>query len=165
MTREFEITGGKIQIKDVDKFINKLSKKDFPIQVIKADLIAGEDHLKFSIQKAKKSMKKNPISDSLSIEILLYVLGERQINKAIEKAGIKKGKNEVALIYPKKIDKKQLFQEIGLKPKQNLLKYKETKIPRIKKAYDITQKEIEAVGKQKIPKLVKERVALLELKK
>ncbi|PTD93895.1 hypothetical protein C9439_05240 [archaeon SCG-AAA382B04] len=161
----FGVIGGEIRVEDVDSYMNKLKEINGATQLVQADVVAGEKHLKFAIKKAKQSFKENPIANSLEMEILLYTIGTRQINKAIEKAGIRKGKNNVALIYSKKIDPNRLTKEIGLERKDSVLELREEKFDRIKEVFDITQEEITAVGEEKIPKLVREKIALLKLQK
>lgn len=162
---EFKAIGGELEVENIDHLMKKLRNKPQPIQVIRADTVAGEQHLKFAIKKAKKSYQKNPIADSLEIEILLHVAGTRQINKAIQKAGIREGKNKVAIIFPKKINEQELVNEINLRRDDSVLEYTKDKIPHLKKTHNITQKEIEAVGEEKTPLLVRENVALLDLEK
>ncbi len=159
------IIGGTVEINEVNDFMDKLKSKPYPIQVIKADLLANKDHLVFATEKARESFEKNPISNSLSMEILLYAVGDRQINKAIEKAGVDKGKNKIGLVSFNENEISDLINEIGLKRNDEVLEFKKEKINKIKDVFDITDREIEAVGEKKIPLLVKERIALLDLRK
>ena len=72
--------------------------KDKAIQVFDAENVCGEEHLYHSTRLDVKSFKRGGISRSLEIEILLFVAGERQISRALEKVGVKEGTKRVAVV-------------------------------------------------------------------
>ncbi len=90
---------------------------------------------------------------------MLYAAGSRQIGKAM-KFGIHRGHNNVVLVAAGEAPELSLFDEI--KPAQ-VLAYNASKKDAIMKAFGITKEEIEAAGEEKIPELVLERVALLDV--
>ena len=89
-----KIIGAKGKIQDIDSFLKKIitlsNRYDMVIQVVNADFVYGKDHLFSAVEHAMRSFKNQMNSlNSLSLEILLYASGERQIQKAIEKIGVK----------------------------------------------------------------------------
>lgn len=167
-----KIIGGKADIKDATEFIKNLGsiakRYKVTVQALDADKVAGAEHLRFAVEKAMRSMSSQMnISKELGMEILLYASGKRQINKALQ-LGISSGKRNVAIVIvgdnatraeraAKEI--KKFVQEAPV------LDYNESKKDVILKTFGITDAEIEAVGEDKIPKLVLERVALLDVLK
>ncbi len=162
------ILEGTILIHDLDEFLHKVKKiskeKSAVIQALDADKLAGEEHIRFAVEKAINSFKTGRnIASDLSMEIMLYAAGTRQISKAM-RSGVHKGQNSIVLVA---IGDKQrlssfdkIFTEISPMP---VLQYNETKKETIMKAFNITKEELEAVGDEKIPGLVLERVALVDV--
>src|SRR5437667_8910161 len=59
------------------------------VQLVKADLIGGPEHLQFAARNALYSFKgKRRRSKSLAMELLLYISCQRQIAKAIRFSGV-----------------------------------------------------------------------------
>ncbi|WGI17357.1 KEOPS complex subunit Cgi121 [Methanonatronarchaeum sp. AMET-Sl] len=164
---EVEVKAGRLYIEDLDVFLKSLNScgGDGAIQAVNADIIAGEKHLKHAAEKAIRSWHNEPISKSLSMEMLLYIVGERQIDKAIEKAGVGEGKQKVGFVGIGDIDWESLKQKLDLNIDNSLLEYKKEKINKIKEIYNISEEELRAIGSDKIPLLVLERVTLLDTKK
>ncbi|MCZ7372697.1 MAG: KEOPS complex subunit Cgi121 [Candidatus Methanoperedens sp.] len=160
------ILEGKISIDDVDEFLHKIKtiskEKNIVIQAMDADKLAGEEHVRFAVEKAINSFKTGAnIANDLSKEILLYAAGTRQIAKAV-KLGIHKGQNNVALVAVG--DAPDLSGLVEIEP-EHVLAYNDSKKEAIMKIFGITNEEIEAVGEDKIPELVIERVALQDVLK
>ena len=160
------ILEGKISIDDVDEFLHKIKtiskEKKIVIQAMDADKLAGEEHVRFAVEKAINSFKTGAnIANDLSKEILLYAAGTRQITRAV-KLGIHKGQNNVALVAVG--DAPDLSGFVEIEP-AHVLAYNDSKKEAIMKIFGITNEEIEAVGEDKIPELVIERVALQDVLK
>ncbi|MBU1941821.1 MAG: hypothetical protein KKC68_08615, partial [Candidatus Thermoplasmatota archaeon] len=69
------------------------------IQLVKADIIFSNLHVISAVEHAVRSFERGlNATGSLDLEVLLYLAGERQIHKAIAKAGIRKGDTEHVLI-------------------------------------------------------------------
>jgi len=164
-----KIIGGVADIKDTAEFIKTLGdvarKYNVTVQALDANKIAGVEHLRFAVEKAMRSMSsQRNISKDLGMEILLYASGRRQISKALQ-LGVSPGKSNVAIVMvgdgaecaAKEI--KKFVQEAPV------LDYNESKKDAVLKTFGITDAEIEAVGEDKIPKLVLERVALVDILK
>lgn len=98
------------------------------IQIFDNRYIWGYRHLYSAIWHAQNALKNNRmIAKTLSMEILLYTAGYRQIKKAIELLGVKETTIDVVgLLLAEKnyqlIDASiQLQKELGLKPNLDLL--------------------------------------------
>ncbi len=158
------IIEGTVLIDNVEDFLHKLKKasgeKSITIQALDADKLAGEEHIRFAVEKAMNSFKAGTnIANDLAKEIMLYASGTRQINRAM-RLGIHTGKNNVVLVAVGKDVDLSAFEEIKPKP---VLDYNESKKEAIMELFNITKEEIEAVGDEKIPQLVLERVALVDV--
>jgi KEOPS complex subunit Cgi121 len=157
------ILEGKVSIDNVEDFLHKLKKisfeKNLIIQALDADKIAGEEHIRFAVEKAINSFRTGTaIANDLSKEILLYAAGTRQINRAV-KLGIHKGENNIVLVAVGEAEISG-FDEIK---HEHVLAYNESKKEVLMKMFGITDKELEAVGEEKMPELVLERVALVDV--
>lgn len=159
-----QILEGTIFIDDTEKFLQKLKRiskeKNTVIQALDADKLAGEEHIRFAVEKAITSFKTGRnIANDLAKEIMLYAAGTRQINKAM-KLGVHNGENNIALVaISEDIDVSE-FNDITQKP---VIQYNKSKNDVLAEIFNITEEEIEAVGEDKIPELVLERVALVDV--
>ncbi len=158
-----QILEGTIVIDDTEKFLQRLKKmskeKNTAIQALNADKLAGEEHIRFAVEKAISSFEKGRnVSKDLAKEIMLYAAGTRQINRAM-RLGVHNGKNNIALVV---IGEELEFKDI--KP-EHVLKYDSSKDDALMDIFNITKEELQAVGEDKIPTLVLERVALVDVLK
>lgn len=165
------IVGGKVNIKDVKAFVSRLSaigrECNVTVQAVNADLVAGRSHIEFASDKAVESFKeKRNLARDLGMEIMLYLRGRRQIEKALE-IGVHEGMNNVAIIILG--DEPGCAEEKALavldKVDGKVVDYDHRKDDALMRLYDITPAEVEVVGKERIPLLVRERSALLEFEK
>ena len=164
---------GSATIKDTEEFIHQLNKisrrHDVVIQAVDADLIAGSKHLIAAVERAIRSFsEKSNIANNLGMETLLYVAGSRQIEKVL-RFGVKKGCNNIALLIISKSEKntdsvKQELKKL-ISERPDVAEYTVSKKEKLMSAFNITQEEIVAVGEDKIPDLVLERVALRNIVK
>jgi len=177
---------GKVRISDVDDFLAVLKaiahRYSVTIQAMDAELIAGEAHIKSAVQKALRAIRQgNSITSDLSMEVLLYAAGRRQIERALA-MGVSTGDNKKIVVVIIDVDNKhkdldaiarEIKQRIGLEeqPIEDLELESETetnteeKRNKLMRFFNITDAEIEAVGERKLKMLVLERVALLEVYK
>lgn len=160
------ILEGTIFINDTELFLKKVKEigkgKDYVIQVLDADKLAGIEHVIFAVEKAMNSFKKGcNIANDLGKEIMLYAAGTRQINRAI-KIGVHNGENNIALVAIGEEMDLSGFYEIT---PGNVLEYEVSKNRALMDIFNITDDEIKAVGADKIPELVLERVALVDVSK
>jgi tRNA threonylcarbamoyladenosine modification (KEOPS) complex Cgi121 subunit len=168
--------GGKV--KDPEKALSKLrSAPGVEVQLLKAELVAGQDHLRFAARNALHSFKGNRRrSKSLAVEYLLYVSCQRQISKAIHLLGISPSDRQVLLVGLS--ESKEALEElekiagsiIGGEPDLKLVEIgSEGKLRGLQKVYGVTKREMEAArlsGESDpavLKRLIIERSALLDL--
>jgi KEOPS complex subunit Cgi121 len=168
-----KVIGAKGNIQDIDLFLKQIlslsEEYKIVIQVINADIVYGKNHLISASQHSVRAFeqKKNS-TNSLAMEILLYASGERQIQRAIQKVGIKKGNENIALVF---IDE---FQENG-KVSNNIVgkileilnliredKVLEGDNDTLRK-FGITHQELMTVPKNKHRNLILEKVAMVDV--
>ncbi len=180
-----KLIAGKVRVSNVNDFLAALKtvarKYDVTIQAMNAELIAGEEHIKSAVKKALRAVGRNRnITNDLSLEILLYAAGRRQIERALA-MGVSESEDEkrVAIVIVDasaraqrekdlEVVAEEVKRKIGIQeePISELeLEYKGDKKEGIKKFFDITEAELKAVGESKLKKLVLERVAMLDVLK
>jgi len=159
------ILEGTIFIEDIEIFLKKIKEmgkgKDIVILALDADKLAGKIHLMFAIEKAMNSFKTGRnIANDLGKEIMLYASGTRQINRAM-KIGVHNGKNNIVLVA---IGESVDLSVFDIMPK-DVVQYEGSKNRALMEIFNITDEEIKASGVDKIPELVLERVALVDVLK
>jgi len=155
-----KVLEGVIYVKSLKDFIKKLNSLDCTIVFIDANYVISKDQVEFAVKKAIKAWNEGKrVAKTLAMEILLYVAARRQISDAIE-VGLKEGKNEVVIVILD--DCVDMLKELGFK-EQQVLRLNKEKIERVKKFYDISDAELEIVGLEKLPLLIRERIALFDV--
>lgn len=168
---EIQIITGLMFIENLREFLQTLnsiaSEYDLTIQALDADKIAGEQHIKLAVKKAVHAMEMHTnVANDLGVEIMRYAAGERQIEKAFS-IGLHEGDNRIVFVivggrHAALGASGALRKIIDERP---LLDYSPSKREMIISQFNITKPEIKAVGEDKIPKLVIERVALVDVLK
>lgn len=161
----------------VENLLQELKVNDVDFQLINLNLIAGKEHLYFSILNALHAFKvKKNFSRSLGIEVLLYASTQKQIKNAIQVMGVKPGQPVVLVALSSNEEKLKNFfvhasKFFDLKLDDSILEaWSEEKIQRIKNAFNISKEEIKALKTKKtsipevLKKLIIERIALLSTK-
>lgn len=161
-----QILEGTVFIGNKELFLKKIKEistgKNFAIQALDADKLACKEHLIFAIEKAQEAFKKGTnIANDLAKEIMLYAAGTRQINRAV-KIGVHDGWNNIVIAAVGDLIELPVFNEIM---PHDVLQYSGSKDSALRDIFNITEKEIEAAGSDKIPELVLERVALVDIMK
>jgi len=165
------IVGGKVNIKNVKTFIGTLvaigKKHGVTVQAVNADLIAGRGHVEFAANKAVEAFEnKANLARDPGMETMLYLRGRRQIERALE-LGVREGGNNVAIAIigddPDSAvpEVRAVLDEVD----EKVVDYSHDKDKALMALYEITPAEIEIVGIERIPLLVRERSALLEFDK
>ncbi len=166
-----KIIGAKGKIQDINSFVKKIitlsNIYDMVIQVINADFVYGKDHLFSAVEHTIRSFKNRMNSlNSLSLEMLLYASGERQIQKAIEKIGIKNGNQKIAFIFIKENNRKisddeveHVLSSLNLKRDDKVL---EGGVDTLKR-FGITEDELSTIPESKYGDLLLEKVALVDI--
>jgi KEOPS complex subunit Cgi121 len=163
-----KIVGAKGNIQSVDEFLKKLdeisNENNITIQVFDAEVIYGENHLISAVEHAMRAMdRKTNTTNSLSMEILLYASGERQLKIAIPKMGVKKGKENIAFVFIQKGLTDQLISDILIQLSLDRDdKVLQGSIDKLKK-FGIGENEINTVAKSKYGDLILEKVAMVDI--
>ncbi|MCS7122196.1 MAG: KEOPS complex subunit Cgi121 [Archaeoglobaceae archaeon] len=115
--------------------------------------VVSLENVEFAAKKALKAWESGKrISKSLAMEILLYYAATRQIKDAA-KIGFKFGKQKVvAVVLDDEKFKKLKFKELDFKPEYDL--------EATMKHYEITEEELKIAEVEKLPMLIRERIAI-----
>ncbi len=147
-----ETTG--IETSSLINNINQLSKETgVTIQLFDSSLIATWEHLFFSALNALKAFSygKN-ISNSLSVECLLYASGQRQISVAVKNLGVHSDTKEIGIILIG--DDQNLLHEVytkvllitnGSENDEVLLINNPDKFDKIRNFFQITEIELKTI--------------------
>jgi KEOPS complex subunit Cgi121 len=131
-------------------------------QFFNADMILGKEHIESAYEHAKRAFAtKRNISQSMAMEILIYVSGEPQIASAIKKVGVSDGNERVVLVTEEKADIQGLIGKIKMEIDDEVLRFSEEKL----RTFGIGEKEISAVPLNRRKDLILERVAMVDVRK
>jgi tRNA threonylcarbamoyladenosine modification (KEOPS) complex Cgi121 subunit len=148
-------------------------------QVVDLDRVPGSNYLLHAVVNAWKSFKsKQPISHTLSMEMLLYFAANKQINEAIEQVGVgSKTRRSVAVAVGS--SEKEVMQAgdlisemLGAEGNDTLVdECNKDRARSVRQVFGITSKELRAAKRgnekewQAVERLVIERSAMLALEK
>ncbi len=154
---------GTVQVDEVKKTIARVNaaadQTNSTIVLFDAEKIAGFSHIEAAVSHAKRSFAEGKqIARSLSMEILVYVSGQRQCSLA-SKFGLHEGENKVYVLIldGDEAEAKHLLGDVVLECEPFSLNEVV-----LKAEFGITDEEIEAAGSDKIEELVIERVAMVD---
>ncbi|AJF59892.1 MAG: hypothetical protein J4224_04285 [Candidatus Diapherotrites archaeon] len=166
------ILTGSIKVNSVGSTIKKLSVycsgKQF-VQLCYAAPIASIDQVFFALEQTISAFDSGAnFSKKQELEFLIRLTGRKQISRALDLTGLKKGMNTALLVIVASNEKeiKKIFNEIkmqtGFKEKKIDFKKNEKELIKI---HGILQKEIDALKDLKNPvqELVLEKIALVAL--
>jgi KEOPS complex subunit Cgi121 len=169
------VIGARGTINDIDSFVERLvlfsKKENLVIQVFDATVIYGKGHLISATTHAQRAFEQERnATNSLALEILLYAAGERQIQKAIQKIGVKKGKQEIAFVITNDVTLKtkshvekaminKLLGTFHLTSDDTVLEGNRSTLKR----FGITEQEISTVPESNYGDLILEKVALVDV--
>jgi tRNA threonylcarbamoyladenosine modification (KEOPS) complex Cgi121 subunit len=169
----------KTNVRDPQRMLEQLRAIDnrAEVQLVKADLIAGSEHLQFAARNALYSFKgKRRRSKSLAMELLLYISCQRQIVKAIRFLGVDSKDSRIALVALS--DSKDAIQHLASQAVSMISGEEDDsqieigsgqKMAKLQDSYGVTRKEIEAArlegetDSSVLKRLIVERSALLDL--
>jgi KEOPS complex subunit Cgi121 len=162
-------------IRDIDLFLQQLlmfsKEENLVIQGLDAQVVYGKDHLISAAAHAQRAFEQKANStNSLALEILLYASGERQIQKAILKMGMKKGKQNIAFVImdetKRKADRKtyatvidKLLNMFHLTRDDKVLEGDRDTLKR----FGLTDQELRTVPESKYNDLILEKVAMIDV--
>jgi tRNA threonylcarbamoyladenosine modification (KEOPS) complex Cgi121 subunit len=172
-----EITGFRnVRVGDAEEFVKSVREEKQQrvwVQFFDAELVATWQHLHFAVLNALLVFKnERNVSKSVVMEVMLYASAQHQIKKAIDFMGVKYDSANVAAVIigesPNTVKAvlSAVSKRIGAEPDETVLELSRKKAQRIREAFGITEKELEAVmekcnADQALVKLVIERMALL----
>ncbi|HMK94295.1 MAG TPA: KEOPS complex subunit Cgi121 [Candidatus Limnocylindrales bacterium] len=151
----------------------KETRSRIELQMFDADLIATQDHLYFAVLNALQAFRnKTNISKSLAVETMLYASAQRQIQKAIQRCGIKPETTSMAVvIISENPDEIKTVLEamvvcVGAEPDETVLEMTDVKFEKIKGAFQVKAEEVMTImddgfRDEAVVSLIVERVALL----
>lgn len=168
-----EITGGHIRVddeKNVIETVGEISKNHGVVsQVFDAEHIAGREHLIHAVRLALIALESGEnFADSPNIELVCWVAGTRQIDRAVELVGIRGETTKVALIVlglsREKVEQvtREISQELQIDEDEEVLDITPEKSEFLKEVFSISDAQLEAAD---LEELVLERIALLSLQK
>lgn len=169
------------KLRDVEPVLESMQVKcpKVSVQLVDLERVAGSRYLFLATYNALKSHRsKQPIARSLSMEILLYVAGDRQIGEALKKVGINPETRKIAGIAigkPKEqvLESATALREILKKEESDDLldKWDQERVRQVRLIFGIGDREIAALrrGKEDLSKVIErlaiERSAMLTIKK
>jgi tRNA threonylcarbamoyladenosine modification (KEOPS) complex Cgi121 subunit len=171
-----EITGfSNVQIEDAEGFLKatRMEQQGTAVQFFNAEFVATWQHLYFAVLNALTAFRnKSNISKNIAVEVILYASAQRQIRKAIALVGVKRDSANVAVVIigenpdAVKTALAAVSKRVGSEPDETVLALSSDKVQSIRKAFDISEREVETVMKagddqQALVNLVIERMALL----
>lgn len=153
---------GPLRLEDI-LFVAKKSNRIAPLQAVRADLVVGVDHVRSAAMHAQRAQRQGRMhANSVEVEFVRYLAGERQIRAALDKVGLPDGAASAAVVAfgPKRTDALQHFLH-SLAPKQDdkVLEAAESKLVQ----FGITSKALQATTPARRMDLVLEAVASVDL--
>jgi len=156
------------EVSDPEEFLRNVreiaSRYGVSVILFDASMMAGIAHVRSSLFHALRAFREEKsISNSLEMEALLYASGSRQCQHAI-RFGVHTGRNDTYLcICPGRNAVVEEMLKLGEMCDEDWEVLSQEKIGRLMNIFGITREEVEVVGATRIPELVLERVALLEV--
>ena len=169
-----EIVGAQGNISNVENMLETFQEfcasHNLAGQMFNAEMIYGKNHLLSSILHAQRAMNGHTnTTNSLSMEILLYASGERQLKHAIPKMGIQTGQTSVVLVFTDGDYSKEnyldttfiddLLQRLDFTRNDAVIDGTEETL----RLFNITKKERQTVVKDKYEDLILEKVAMVDI--
>ena len=162
------------RVDDTRRLVNAVAEAAAPsiTQLLDAGRVAGYDHLLMAAVNAAKSMETGmAVSKTIAVESLLYASARDQITKALGLMGLTTRSTKVAIMVFATTEKNavaaygEAAKLLG-EEDDSVLDLDVEKSKTLKKAYEITDTEIEAIGgPDTLTKLIVERGALLSIRR
>jgi KEOPS complex subunit Cgi121 len=163
-----EIRQARVTIDNRDAFLRMITaiarKYSTHIVCFDADKLAGQEHAEAALEQAHRSFySERPISNSFEMEALLFAAGSRQCLVAVL-FGIQEGENRLFVCsYPAN---ESIWKNLShhmhfvTEPWDEMTP---DKVARLMILFNITDDELEGVGRDRIKDLILERIALLHV--
>jgi KEOPS complex subunit Cgi121 len=162
-------------IRNIERFIQQLltfsTKENLVIQALDATVIYSKDHVISATNHAQRAFEqKTNATNSLALEILLYAAGERQIEKALKKIGIKIGKQKIVFVLTNQLHEKRnraidetiikkLVKTFHLTIDENAIHGDRTTLKR----FGITDQELSTIPECNFGDLILEKIAMVDV--
>jgi KEOPS complex subunit Cgi121 len=167
-----EIVEGVLVVEDLQASLKEISclaaSCDVIIQAMNADKLAGIGHIGLAMRKALRAFEEGRnVARDPGVELMRYASGRRQITEAFS-LGLSVGENHVVLVVLGKEQEavsKTATVLRGFVEEAQVLEYRPEKRAVLMEHFGIGEAEILAVGEAKLPELVLERVALVDVLK
>lgn len=169
---DIEIQGCRGSLKDREAFIEGLqafaAARDLACQAFDAAAIYGELHLRSAVHHAVRSYRRGEATcNDLSMEMLLYASGCRQIRDAIDRMGIRNGDIVLLAVGCTGIEGAdgqvagldEFMEEHGLTPDSEVLAGDDGVLDR----FGISREAREAIDTSMYGDLILEQVAMVDL--
>ena len=97
------IFGARHLVTNIDDELGKVSLASenlgVEIQVLDAHMIFGKEHIEVALERTERTFAQGRnIAKTQGVELMLYAGAERQISKALDKMGLKKGMDELVIV-------------------------------------------------------------------
>jgi KEOPS complex subunit Cgi121 len=165
-----EIVEGILVVEDLQASLKEIRRlaasSNVIIQAMNADKLAGIAHIDLAMRKALRAFEeRRNVARDPGVELMRYASGRRQITEAFS-LGLSVGENRVVFVVMGE-EQETVFGTAGIlcgfvKGAQ-VLEYHLGKRAVLMEHFGIGEVEILAVGEAKLPELVLERVALVDV--
>jgi KEOPS complex subunit Cgi121 len=158
-----QLSGGVGKVEDPDSFLERLREHHGKeALVVDADLVCGPEHMASALTHAERAFRnRRNAADSLAMETMLYLSGERQLSKAREKVGLRPGTERVAILFLEHGPDVELWHKLGLRHDDSVLEFQVAKA----EGFGIGKEEMDTVPASMVQDLVLERVAFVDIVK
>jgi len=157
-------------VDDLDDYLGRLGalrdEHCVALQGLNARYVVSPLHVEEAVEKARRSFERGEnVADTLSMEILLYAAGTRQIDVAT-RAGLRRGENDTVFVVVGEDETAvdSVADEVrSFTYEPDGFVYGDEE--RLTEFFNVGREEREAVGDDKLEMMVLERVALLDVNK
>ena len=141
-----------VRVNDVDRFFLMVRELagEACVQFFDADSVAGVDHLRFAAINALNAFKnKLNVSNSVTMETLLYASGQHQIKDSLRLLGIDSKSTRVAVLILTETEEQAsaiidcVSELLRGKRDDSVIEFTDAKMNRVKRLFGISQLEIE----------------------
>ena len=169
---EREIVEGILFVEDLQEFLGEIrslaASNEVIIQAMDASKLGGISHIDLAMRKAMRAFEEQQnVARDLGVEMMRYASGKRQIAEAFS-LGLSEGENHVAFVVLGELEEAVLQASAMLRDfveVSSVIEFKPEKKAVLMDHFGIHEAEIIAVGDGRLPDLVLERVALVDLLK
>jgi KEOPS complex subunit Cgi121 len=93
------------RVADIPAILAKARAEGCEAQFLRADRVAGPDHLRSAILHAERAFREGRnVSEQWGTEVLRYAAGARQIGKALRFLGLEEGVTSIACVARGRVD-------------------------------------------------------------